>query len=282
MTQFKHILFVVFLLLTVISKLVGQDDIMNYPNSLKYANNLFLNKQYRLSAIEYERITFIEPNDTLAKLRLIQSYRLMDDYKYAKSTLNSFFPENQSICPESFADENFKILFLDHQYQNCNDFLQSNMTLKPSKKLEYELGTLLMQNKWKEAKMHSENYLLTNPKTSNFNELYAISVNGMNLNYKNPYYAAFFSGVIPGSGKVYTKQWKDGLYAFVIISTFSWLTYNSIKAKGLNDNSIILGSVAFSFYAANIWGSYKSAKRYNNNANNKLTKNIETILCEKK
>lgn len=280
MIHFRKAVFTVLILLIGFVNLFGQ-DILSYNNSLKYADHLFKNKQYEFSAIEYERITFIEPKDTLAKLRLIQSYRLMSNFNSAKAILNKYYPEGQIVYPENFANENFKILFLDHQYQNCFRFLQENTTINPTKKIEYEIGTLLMQNKWNDAKMLSENYLLSNPTTPNLDDLHNTSIKGLNLRYKNPYYAAFLSGIIPGSGKIYTNQWKDGLYAFIIISTFSYLTYNSIKTKGLNDNSIILGSVAFSFYAANIFGSCKSALNYNKKANANLTKNIEKMLIEK-
>ncbi|HLP06264.1 MAG TPA: hypothetical protein VK152_12625, partial [Paludibacter sp.] len=49
----------------------AQEDILNYGNSAKYAAHLFENKCYDLSAIEYERVVYLEPTDTLAKLRLV-------------------------------------------------------------------------------------------------------------------------------------------------------------------------------------------------------------------
>jgi len=90
-----------------------------------------------------------------------------------------------------------------------------------------------------------------------------------------------FSSIVLGSGKLYTKQWKDGIYAFLIVSAFSWMTYNSIKTKGLNNgSSILLGAVAFIFYATNIFGSYKSAKTYNNKVNKDITKDVESIILK--
>jgi hypothetical protein len=100
------------------------------------------------------------------------------------------------------------------------------------------------------------------------------------LNIKTPIVQRCFQESFPGSGKVYTGQWKDGIFAFITVGSLSWLTYRLIKDKGVNVGSIISGSVALSFYTANILGSYKSAKKYNHNLNRKLTKDIEKMMVE--
>lgn len=259
----------------------GQNrDVMNYPNSLKYANYLFNSKQYQYSAIEYERITFLAPTDTLAKLRLIQSYRLSGDFKNAKTKLDKFYYNCQFNYPEIFAIENIQLLFLNKQYQEAYEFIKKNKTIGYPKKIEYELGTLLKQYKWTDAQRLVTDYLSLNNGTSKLYKLNTIAINGSGLRYKNPISAALLSAIIPGSGKIYTKQWADGIYAFAFVSAFSWLTYNSIKNKGMNTNSIIYGSIALSFYAANIYGSHKSALRYNQQLNRHTTKDVEHLLFE--
>jgi putative component of membrane protein insertase Oxa1/YidC/SpoIIIJ protein YidD/TM2 domain-containing membrane protein YozV len=76
---------------------------------------------------------------------------------------------------------------------------------------------------------------------------------------KNPYLSALMSSIIPGSGKIYTNHIFDGLYSFLVCSTFSYLTYNSFKKHGFNYSTVIYGTLSISFYSANIYGSYKSA-----------------------
>jgi len=267
------------ILLIFTIKLYSQ-DVWDYSNSLKYANYLFQSKQYRFSAIEYERVAYLEPTDSLAKLRIIQSYRLMNDYNNANAKLEKYFPGRSPNYPENFAIEKVKLLFFEQQYTETYSFLLENNTIDPTKKIEYELGSLLMQHKWMETKILTNEYLKSNQKTQSIDYLYNISLQGLNIRYKSPYSAALMSAIIPGSGKVYTKQLKDGIYAFLIISAFSYLTYNSINHNGLNAGSILYGSIAFSFYAANIYGSFKSALRYNKKKNQILTKNIENLLIE--
>lgn len=258
----------------------AQEDLLNYQNSIKYASHLFDNGLYDLSAIEYERIVFLQPNDTLAKLRLVQSYRLMNDLKKAKLRLDSFFPCCSDYCNKDFSIENFKILFQGKRYDECNQFLRSNHTLELSTCTEFKTATLLMQYKWEEAKETSNNYLLTNPADVRLNKLYHLSETGATIKYKNPYAAAAFSGIIPGSGKFYAGQWKDGLYAFLAVTAFSYLTYRSFDKNGLNPYGFIFGSVSFAFYTANIFGSYKSAVRYNRRRNEDTVRDVDKLIME--
>lgn len=273
----KKFLFPILILLFPV--ILMSQDVLNYQNSLKFANHLFFQKDYKLAAIEYKRISYLEPNDTLAKLRVVQSYRLMNDITNAKLSLNQYFPDCKA-CTEVFAIENFRILFMSHQYADCYRFLLENKTIAEPEKTEFETGTLLMLNKWKDAQAVAENFIRHNPATAKISSLYDVSLKGNQLKYKNPFCAALLSGIVPGSGKVYTGQWKDGIYAFLAVGSLSWLTYSLIKDKGINARSIISGSLALSFYTANIWGAFKSAKKYNYKINNELTKDVEKILIE--
>lgn len=273
----KKFLTVISFFLLVIADSYGQ-DLLNYSNSLKYANYLFQDKQYSLSAIEYERVSFLQPQDTLAKLRIVQSYSFMQDYISAENRLEKLFPIKLSDYPEDFAIEYFRILFHKHQFDYASIYLTENKTIQPSKKNEYLFGTLLMQYKWAEAKTFADDYHLSNSKPPKFDDLYNIANQGINIKYKKPYSAALFSALIPGSGKVYTKHWKDGIYSFIFVSAFSLLTYRSAVNNGVNFNSVFYGAIAFSLYSSNIYGSYRSAERYNQKINRKTTLEIESIL----
>lgn len=279
MIPFKKLLFVIGFLFLVLIKLCGQ-NLLDYQNSSKYANHLFQNKMYSLSAIEYERVSFLNPKDTLAKLRIVQSYRYLHNYKIAKDRLENLFPLSIANYPGDFANEYFAILFYESEFDNAYRFLNESRTIEQSKKAEYMLGTLLMQYKWDDAKAFADNHLLFYPKPQKFDYLYNISLQGMEIKYKKPYKAALFSALIPGSGKIYTKDWKDGIYAFIVVSAFSLLTFNSVKNNGLSFNSVFFGTIAFSFYSANIYGSYKSAGKYNQKINERTTIDIPSLVFD--
>lgn len=279
MIPYRKLTFIVCFLQGVILSLHGQ-DLLNYSNTLKYANYLYENKYYSLSAIEYERVSYLEPRDTLAKLRMIKSYSLMHDYISAKGRLERLFPLNISNYPEDFAIEYFSILFHQGHFNEANSFILENKTINQSKRAEYELGALLMQYKWAEAKTIGDNFFHSNQESTKFCNLYTTAVQGMDIKYKKPGCAALLSALVPGSGKVYTKNWKDGVYAFIFISTFSWLTYKSIDNNALVFNSVIYGTITLSFYLANIYGSYKSAEKYNQKVNKNATGDVQRILFD--
>jgi len=76
---------------------------------------------------------------------------------------------------------------------------------------------------------------------------------------KKPWLAAVSSAVVPGLGKVYTGAWKDGVYAFMVVSAFTWFTYQTTAHKGFSPYTVLYGSLAGTFYLGNIYGSWKSA-----------------------
>ncbi len=281
MMHHKFLIFISLILLLPFNYLKGQkNNILNYENSVKYANYLFENQAFDLSAIEYERIVYLAPADTLAKLRLVQSYRLLNQLELAKNKLDTFFPCCTFCCNRALATEKFKILFLLKQFDECEQFIADFKNFDKISVTEIKTSLLLMQNKWSEAKKLTETYL-SNKNTTLLSEFRDIAIAGESIRYKNPFLAASFSGVIPGSGKFYTGNWKDGLYSFFVVSALSYITYRSFEKNGANPYGFIFGTAAFSFYSANIYGSYKSALRYNKTKNAETVKDVQKLIFEK-
>lgn len=283
MTLHKLLIIIILILLLPSIILKGQEnDILNYENSIKYANYLFENQLYDLSAIEYERIVYLEPTDTLAKLRLVQSYRFLNKTEIAKIKLEGFFSCCSQYSNNAFAVEKFKILFLEKRYDECLQFISEYKKFDDETLAEMKAALLLMQNNWSDAKSVTESYLSGNSSTSLLSEFRNISLTGESIRYKNPFIAATMSGIIPGSGKFYTGQWKDGLYSFFVVTALSYITFRSFEKNGVNPYGFIFGTAAFSFYTANIYGSHKSAKRYNKTINAEKVKDVERLIFEKK
>ena len=49
------------------------------------------------------------------------------------------------------------------------------------------------------------------------------------MNKKNPYIAGMLSALIPGAGKVYSKNINDGLYSMFSVLGTGYVTHNEIK-----------------------------------------------------
>ena len=90
--------------------------------------------------------------------------------------------------------------------------------------------------------------------------------------------AASISAIVPGGGKVYCGHWIDAIYSFLFVTTSAWLTYKSYQKNGFSFNSVLIGSFALSFHSANIYGSVKSAKRYNQKINQSFRSEADDIL----
>ena len=103
-------------------------------------------------------------------------------------------------------------------------------------------------------------YAYTFLKEKKFKEFEKISgIRLEKINHPNPYLAGFLSTLLPGSGKVYSGRFWDGLFSFIInfASAFTFYHYYSKNPKSVG--TYISGGVAFLFYFSNIYGSYVSA-----------------------
>ena len=257
-------------------------DLLDYSNSLKYADYLFKTNQFKLAAAEYERIVFLEPKDTLSKLRLIRSYRYLTEYKTAMNRIEKYFPHSLNELPEELSDEYVRNMLYDNQFQKASWFLQNIKTMDVGVRTEYQLGILIMQYQWTEASHFADENLYVFNKSERLDNLNILIKDGLNANYKSPLLAASISTIVPGGGKVYSGQWIDALYSFLIVTTSTWLTYKSYQKNGFSFNSFIFGSFALSFYSANIYGSIKSSKRYNQKINQSFRSEVEDILLNDK
>ncbi|HAX96598.1 MAG TPA: hypothetical protein DCY35_08790, partial [Prolixibacteraceae bacterium] len=96
---------------------------------------------------------------------------------------------------------------------------------------------------------------------------------------KSPALAALMSAVIPGSGKAYSERWGDAVISLLFVGSNAWASYRAFNKKGVKSvNGWIFGTLAFSFYSSNIWGSAQAAKSYNSEVNQRYQRNAEAII----
>ena len=106
--------------------------------------------------------------------------------------------------------------------------------------------------------------------------LKAFAETGNALPHKSPFLAGAFSTIIPGSGKFYTGDWKDGIISLVMVSAIAYQAYRGFDRAGVSSvYGWIYGTIAAGFYLGNIYGSVKSAQRYNKRKAENLGKRIE-------
>ncbi|MFC2097966.1 hypothetical protein ACFLSI_06500 [Bacteroidota bacterium] len=252
-------------------------NLYDLENSRSFASYLMRTKQYSLAAQEYERIVFLAPNDSIAKLSLIQSYRLSSQHSRGISRINDLFPMGIKSLSTDFTNEYTKLLFLNRDFSDVSDVIRLSQNISPKKKIEYQMAALLLDNKWEEAANFAN--LNNQVNTEQWYAMKSVSDNHQKIKNKSPFLATAFSTIVPGTGKIYTKNWKDGLFSLLFVSTSAWQSYRGFQKNGIKSAyGWIFGLISIGYYGGNIYGSWKSAKIYNSNIDHEFYHKAENII----
>lgn len=271
----RKISFTVFLAGILIFNAGSQENLLDYDHSLQFARYLKSSRQYNFAMEEYERLNFLWPGDTTISLELVQTFRLN---RQCNRLDDSFELLNKNI-------------FQYHSLPSAKEYLAFSLTCKSrsrrfddivslfgeDEKSFYELSYLWVTREYESAFAYSkENKDFLNRVKP---DLYSLTYDFENQRYKSPALAAIMSVVIPGSGKAYSKRWGDALVSFLFVGSNAFASYRAFNKKGIKSvNGWIFGSLAFSFYSANIWGSAKAAKTYNSDLDKRYQENAENII----
>ncbi len=237
-------------------------DLRDLEHTLKFADYLFKTQQYILASEEYERAVYYDSTDNKALLKLLQSYRYSEKFDVENQRFNIFFGDSLPLLRADFAEEYVKNMILREKFEETYQYLDKNTTLANNNKETYQLGSILLQKKWDNAFNYALKHSVTSEKKNA--DLHVLAFNAKQLKYKKPFVAALFSTIIPGTGKMYTKNWKDGVISLLFVGVNAWQAYRGFDQYG--EQSVygwVFAGFATSFYIGNIFGSHKSAKKYN-------------------
>jgi len=252
-------------------------DLFNLDNTLNFANYLKNRGDFSFALEEYNRAYFLSPQNNN-----IQHEILLLNRKLGLFTESLKFIEKLENSNQINREELFCLLKL-------KDFNKLNFTLNNKNlllnRIDYHFfktTTLLLEEKWNEANQ----YILTlNPDQINFyTKEYSLIISEKSLiKKKNPYVASVFSLLVPGLGKLYTGDKKDALFSFLTICLGAWQATNSFSDSGVYSTSgWIYGGMALFLYSGNIYGSFSSAQKYNDNnqkiINEKINLNIDNFM----
>lgn len=254
MTQLNKLLLLPFLFLINYQALA--QDIFDKTHSEDFANYLFREGQYKLAAIEYERIYFLAPTDTSNFSNILLAWRFSGETEAAFSFGESHFKADFTTNATLAKQQAFNKMLLRHN--DIKPFLDQS-ALKTFDKNTYYLSALLIQENFKAA----HDFVATNPQVDK--SIVQLSQEADNLKYKSPFVAAAMSTVLPGSGKFYAGYWKDGLMSLLFTSLTVFQAYRGFDRRGTKSAlGWIYGAIGTGFYIGNIYGSYHTAKRKNN------------------
>lgn len=273
----KTLLGIIANILFISTSLFSQtNDLFNYDNSVKFASYLLKSGQFELASKEYERLLYFNPKNDTFKLNLMKSYRYLEKYDVGVLRAKQFYAP-LSVMPMPQAIEYSKLLMSNRSWEEANRFWDENKNLTDTDKNLFKTSTAIFNNRFEEAQAH----LSLIKDTTNFlvNGYHTIVNESLNGKFKSPFLAASFSTIIPGSGKVYTGDWKDGLIAFLFTTGMAFQSYRGFNKSGIKSTrGWIYGGIGLGFYLGNIYGSAKSAKDFNKKKVNKLQHEASSLF----
>ena len=252
-------------------------DLFSSGNIKLFADYLFCQHDYLRAVNEYENYLSKTYNDTVAfKIPLALSRmgyykKSADKFNLIKS--NSGFKDLAKLeyYKSCFQDSNFGII--------QNDFLSSKINsdykfYKNYKKLYY--FSYLFNSKTLPAK----NDFLSSFSFEDKNKIENFYDWKENPPEKSELIAGLLSTIIPGLGKVYTKNYSDGIVAFIVTGVFSYLAYDNFRADHKFRAWLFTG-IGAGFYAGNIYGSIASVQIYNAKIHFDFKNLLESFLSKK-
>ncbi len=240
---------------------VFSQDLFSIENSKQFSEYLLKSGQFELASKELERLVFLEPNNDSLKLNLIKSYRLSKKIDLAISRTQQMYNEIYNL-PYPMAIEYSKLLMEKRDWKASESFFNESKNISSDNKLLLGASVAIFDNSFKKAGTKLDKLeRKDNPLALEYVE---IIKKGQKQELKSPALAGILSTLLPGSGKFYSKNWKDGLISFVFISALSFNSYRNFNKHGVNNyRGWLNGGIATGFYLGNIYGSVKSAKDYN-------------------
>jgi hypothetical protein len=249
-------------------QIYGQ-DLYDEVHTQKYADYLYFAKQYDKAAVEYKRLLNFSPQKDTALRHLFISLRKSGKYDsgvvYIRTHYKSF-NSGPVFIPVEFE----KFLILSGRYETADSMLTYKAQgIDAGSKTGFRFYTFALTNRWSRIPDSSINYIRTlSPNTVRWE---ALIIRQKQLKYKSPGVALALSTLVPGTGKIYTGDWKDGVVSMLIISSMAYESYVGFHTRGTRSVlGWVFGGLTIGFYGGNIYGSWHAAKRYNQRLDNEI------------
>jgi hypothetical protein len=246
----KYIIFLFFFNISFID--AQSDSIFIESKILGFARHLYLNNLYDMAAQEYERLIYLKPNHKVYHKELLASYRKSNNiesliFRVKNDMLNEpgirleyalgcIAADKYIFANDLINDYNFE---MENNYKSIKIDIQNSISLLQNRRLKYP---------------ESDNPIIQN-----------ISIMYAETKLKSPLFAGVLSSILPGSGRIYAKDYTNGLLSILFIGGSAWQAYSRFSKNGVKSVSgWIYSGITLGFYAGNIFGSIKSTKKYNN------------------
>jgi len=234
-------------------------DIFSISASNKYAEFLMQKKAYSKAVTEYERLLFLDSTrHTFYKQQLAYCYFGLERTQAILATFN-----NQ---PDSLASQLVFLSYLRGSNFDTANFVLGKSNYQFSEETNgFDEGVLKFYNKNFAASARLLNQPYDNPIFETKSKLLYQLINETEaFKTKSPALAVGLSTIIPGLGRVYTKDYADAAFNFVLIGLTAFQAYRGFTEENIGQwQGWLYGGVSLSFYLGNLIGSHRAARKYN-------------------
>ncbi len=234
-------------------------NLFGIENSEKYAEFLLTKKNYENGASEYERLLFLDSSKSdIYKDQLVLCYHYLNN-----------LPAIYSLGIKQFTNRNSNLIF--KSFLKNRDYISASLLLDSSsytfshdeKKINKHMIYLFTKDFKNASQIINSNFSEATIKKHK-NVLQPISDDLIGFKPKSPVLAAGMSTILPGAGRLYTKDYADAAINFVFIAVTAIQAYRGFTNPNIGEwQGWVYGSLSASFYLANIFGSGKAANRFN-------------------
>ncbi len=258
---------------------IGQNELDLYsPSASKeFANYLFVKNDFKLAADEYARILHMNPADDAALVRLSSIYRKLNEVARAQDLFSQYRGDATFGIP-TLEKEYLATLLFQENTALLDETLTKSLTIDSEEKQRISVEHALLRRRWGEAKS-----LLSSAPAGAWKDFYLQKTDyALAFRPKKPWLASTMSIFIPGSGKVYAKNTKEGITSFLFVAALGYQSYRAFDRKGSKSVAgWIYGGLGLGFYLGNIYGAQQSAKNYNNRKRKQIHSEVDNIIYQR-
>jgi len=229
------------------------------PDPSAFADFLFNSGLYEQAAGEYERLFYYDKSEVAYLKRLITCYARIGKNADLKSRIDLIEAKDPEVARSYYA----LLMQLDKPQELKALYAKQRGLFSDTEQLEIDLWSSISDRNWSEVKT-----------TTLGDDLHYYSPIASEIGkhkYKNPNAAAALSALIPGAGRLYANDAKDGIVSLLFVGSFAYQSYRRFRDKGTEAvGGWIYGGLALGFYISNIYGSYQSARYYNKKLDEKI------------
>ena len=263
--------------------------------ALEIAEKFFNSENYYDAITEYRRYIFFnsekkDDNISYAHYKIGLAYRNLGKWD---ESLNALRKSIQTVNTEYIRDERkidlAVVLIASGNYSTAEFYLIkvemfSNIPELKRKAAFFRGVSAIYSFKWEQSRNAFQIYFNNHPERKHAElgkKLDFLLDKAQNTKYKCPKLAKILSTILPGSGQIYSGDWRNGINALVINTATGYLLVNDLIKRQYLDaifNSLFLFE---RFYRGNRYHAEESSKKYNQNINQKFVKKILEIIKER-